>query len=105
MLTHYTFKNAGYVPQWGLCTSTHVQLLFPIHTYKVFSGTIISSVIPNGDIKRTAEWQLLLATIALPGTSMTGFDTSAFELLMINRRLHRGRIMQSAWTSQHSTCN
>jgi hypothetical protein len=35
---------------------------------KVFSGTIISSVIPNGDIKRTAEWQLLLAAIALPGT-------------------------------------
>ncbi|KAF8527788.1 MFS Git1p-like glycerophosphoinositol permease [Gautieria morchelliformis] len=33
----------------------------------VFSGTIISSVIPDGDIKRTAEWQLLLATIALPG--------------------------------------
>ncbi|KAL0951054.1 hypothetical protein HGRIS_007793 [Hohenbuehelia grisea] len=33
----------------------------------VFSGTIISSVIHNGDIKRTAEWQLLLGTIALPG--------------------------------------
>jgi len=33
----------------------------------VFSGTIISSVIHNGDIKKTAEWQLLLGTIALPG--------------------------------------
>ncbi|KIJ39867.1 hypothetical protein M422DRAFT_210104 [Sphaerobolus stellatus SS14] len=33
----------------------------------VFSGTIISSVIHNGDIKRTAEWQLLLGAIALPG--------------------------------------
>ncbi|KAF8588658.1 MFS Git1p-like glycerophosphoinositol permease [Ramaria rubella] len=33
----------------------------------VFSGTIISSVIHDGSIKRTAEWQLLLATIALPG--------------------------------------
>ncbi|PAV22202.1 MFS Git1p-like glycerophosphoinositol permease [Pyrrhoderma noxium] len=33
----------------------------------VFSGTIISSVIKNGDIKSTAEWQLLLGTIALPG--------------------------------------
>ncbi|KDQ63656.1 hypothetical protein JAAARDRAFT_386367 [Jaapia argillacea MUCL 33604] len=33
----------------------------------VFSGTIISSVIHNGSIKKTAEWQLLLGAIALPG--------------------------------------
>ncbi|KAF8520353.1 MFS Git1p-like glycerophosphoinositol permease [Hysterangium stoloniferum] len=33
----------------------------------VFSGTIISSVIHDGDIKRTAEWQLLLGALALPG--------------------------------------
>lgn len=33
----------------------------------VFSGTIISSVIRNGDIRKTAEWQLLLGAIALPG--------------------------------------
>ncbi|OAX44721.1 MFS general substrate transporter [Rhizopogon vinicolor AM-OR11-026] len=33
----------------------------------VFSGTIISSIIQNGDIKKTAEWQLLLGAIALPG--------------------------------------
>ncbi|KAG9314454.1 major facilitator superfamily domain-containing protein [Chiua virens] len=33
----------------------------------VFSGTIISSIIHNSDIKKTAEWQLLLGTIALPG--------------------------------------
>ncbi|KAF8446070.1 MFS Git1p-like glycerophosphoinositol permease [Boletus edulis BED1] len=33
----------------------------------VFSGTIISSVIHNSDIKKTAEWQLLLGVIALPG--------------------------------------
>ena len=33
----------------------------------VFSGTIISSIIHDGSIKPTAEWQLLLATIALPG--------------------------------------
>ena len=33
----------------------------------VFSGTIISSVIHDGSIKRTAEWQLLLGAIALPG--------------------------------------
>ncbi|KAJ5888394.1 Glycerophosphoinositol permease 1 [Penicillium taxi] len=33
----------------------------------VFSGTIISSVVGNGSIKRTAEWQLLLGAISLPG--------------------------------------
>ncbi|KAH9985399.1 MFS Git1p-related glycerophosphoinositol permease [Russula compacta] len=33
----------------------------------VFSGTIISSVIHNGNIKKIAEWQLLLSSIALPG--------------------------------------
>ncbi|KAI9460929.1 MFS general substrate transporter [Lactarius psammicola] len=33
----------------------------------IFSGTIISSVIRNGDIKKIAEWQLLLTSITLPG--------------------------------------
>ena len=33
----------------------------------IFSGIIISSVIRDGDIKRIAEWQLLLASITLPG--------------------------------------
>ncbi|KAF9240875.1 major facilitator superfamily domain-containing protein [Melanogaster broomeanus] len=33
----------------------------------VFSGVIISSVIHNSDLKETAEWQLLLGAIALPG--------------------------------------
>ena len=33
----------------------------------VFSGGIISSIVPKGDIQATAEWQLLLGTIALPG--------------------------------------
>ncbi|KAJ3868743.1 major facilitator superfamily domain-containing protein [Lentinula novae-zelandiae] len=33
----------------------------------VFSATIISSVIKDSDIKKTAEWQLLLGAIALPG--------------------------------------
>lgn len=36
----------------------------------MFSGTIISSIIKNGDIKRTAEYQLLLGAIALPGRIM-----------------------------------
>ena len=33
----------------------------------VFSGVIISSVVDSGNIKQTAEWQLLLSSIALPG--------------------------------------
>lgn len=33
----------------------------------VFSGTIISSVVHNGTILQTGEWQLLLGAIALPG--------------------------------------
>ena len=33
----------------------------------IFSGTIISSVTHNGDIKKIAEWQLLLSSITLPG--------------------------------------
>ncbi|KAL6310057.1 major facilitator superfamily domain-containing protein [Sparassis latifolia] len=33
----------------------------------VFSGTIISSVIKNGSVLSTGEWQLLLGAIALPG--------------------------------------
>ena len=40
------------------------QVTFP---NGVFSGTIISSVVHDADIKKTAEWQLLLGTIALPG--------------------------------------
>jgi len=39
----------------------------------VFSGTIISSVIHDGDIKKTAEWQLLLGAIALPGVIVGAF--------------------------------
>ena len=33
----------------------------------IFSGGIISTIVPKGDIQGTAEWQLLLGTIALPG--------------------------------------
>ena len=36
----------------------------------VFSGVIISSVVPNSSIKATAEWQLLLGSLALPGVFM-----------------------------------
>ena len=43
---------------------TFVQVTFP---NGVFSGTIISSVVKNGSILKTAEWQLLLGSIAIPG--------------------------------------
>ena len=33
----------------------------------VFSGNIISTIVPNGSVKGIAEWQLLLGAIALPG--------------------------------------
>lgn len=39
----------------------------------VFSGTIISSVVKEGSIQSTAEWQLLLGAIALPGVLIGAF--------------------------------
>jgi hypothetical protein len=33
----------------------------------VFSGTIISTLVPEGDVRGTAEWSLLLGALALPG--------------------------------------
>ncbi|KZS96082.1 MFS Git1p-like glycerophosphoinositol permease [Sistotremastrum niveocremeum HHB9708] len=44
----------------------------------VFSGTIISSVIHDGSIKRTAEWQLLLGALALPGVFVGAFLCNRF---------------------------
>lgn len=39
----------------------------------IFSGSIISSVIKDGSIKKTAEFQLLLGAIALPGVFVGAF--------------------------------
>ncbi|OAA59445.1 Major facilitator superfamily transporter [Cordyceps fumosorosea ARSEF 2679] len=39
----------------------------------VFSGTIISSVVKTGSLRSTAEWQLLLGSIALPGVFLGAF--------------------------------
>ena len=39
----------------------------------VFSGVIISSVVKDASIKRTAEWQLLLGALALPGVFLGAF--------------------------------
>jgi hypothetical protein len=48
---------------------TLLRFLYDFVTFPngVFSGTIISSVVHDNDIKKTAEWQLLLSSIALPG--------------------------------------
>jgi MFS family permease len=39
----------------------------------VFSATIIASIIPNHNILRTAEWNLLLGTLALPGVFLGAY--------------------------------
>ena len=39
----------------------------------VFSGTIIASVVPNADLTRTGEYQLLLGIIALPGVFLGAY--------------------------------
>src|ERR1700761_845357 len=39
----------------------------------VFSGVIISSVVKNSSLKSTAEYQLLLGSIALPGVLLGAF--------------------------------
>ncbi|KAK7058872.1 Plasma membrane permease, mediates uptake of glycerophosphoinositol and glycerophosphocholine [Paramarasmius palmivorus] len=68
---------AGRVPYWlavkrywrALIGTCGAWFLYDFVTFPngVFSGTIISSVIHDGDIKMTACWQLLLGAIALPG--------------------------------------
>lgn len=47
-----------------------IQVTFP---NGVFSGTIISSVVKNGSIQQTAEWQLLLGSLALPGVFLGAY--------------------------------
>lgn len=51
----------------------------------VFSGGIISSIVPKGDIRGTAEWQLLLGTIALPGVIIGALlcDTLTRKTIML----------------------
>lgn len=46
------------------------QVIFP---NGVFSGVIISSVVKNGSLKKTAEYQLLLGSLALPGVFLGAF--------------------------------
>ncbi|KAI0076810.1 MFS Git1p-like glycerophosphoinositol permease [Panus rudis PR-1116 ss-1] len=53
-------------PLIGTCGSWFI-FDFVVYPNEIFSGTIISSVIKNGSIKSTAEWQLLLGVLALPG--------------------------------------
>ncbi|KAI0756683.1 MFS Git1p-like glycerophosphoinositol permease [Daedaleopsis nitida] len=80
MLTTQLFRKGAIkrrVPYWlvlkrywkTLIGTCGAWFLYDFVTFPngVFSGTIISSVIKDGDIKQTAEWQLLLGAIALPG--------------------------------------
>ena len=55
-------------PPFNLLRFVYEFVAFP---NGVFSGTIISSVIHDGDIKKIAEWQLLLVSIALPGALLS----------------------------------
>ncbi|KAH9847394.1 MFS Git1p-like glycerophosphoinositol permease [Lenzites betulinus] len=80
MMTTQLFRQSAikrHVPYWlvikrywrTLIGTCGAWFLYDFVTFPngVFSGTIISSVIKNGNIKSTAEWQLLLGAIALPG--------------------------------------
>ncbi|TFY80480.1 hypothetical protein EWM64_g3532 [Hericium alpestre] len=80
MLSSLLYKKSAmkhHVPYWlvlkcywrPLIGTCGAWFLYDFVTFPngVFSGTIISSVIHNGSIKRIAEWQLLLGAIALPG--------------------------------------
>ncbi|KAI0931919.1 hypothetical protein AcW1_000807 [Taiwanofungus camphoratus] len=80
MLSPKLFREGAikrHVPYWlvlkrywkALIGTCGAWFLYDFVTFPngVFSGTIISSVIHNGSIKSTAEWQLLLGAIALPG--------------------------------------
>jgi len=50
-------------------------LLYDFVTFPngVFSATIIASIIPNHNILGTAEWNLLLSTLALPGVFLGAY--------------------------------
>ncbi|KDN40344.1 MFS general substrate transporter [Tilletiaria anomala UBC 951] len=71
------------VPYWlalkkywpRLVGTTVVWFLYDFVTFPngVFSGTIISTIIPGATLKQTAEYQLLLSSIALPGALLGPF--------------------------------
>ncbi|KAF8912764.1 major facilitator superfamily domain-containing protein [Gymnopilus junonius] len=80
MLTSELYRNGAIkkrVPYWlvmkrywrAMIGTCGAWFLYDFVTFPngVFSGTIISSIIHDGNIKRTAEFQLLLGAIALPG--------------------------------------
>lgn len=50
-----TLKEAPFIPH---------QIFYP---NALFSASIISAIIKDSDVKATAEWQLLLSTLAVPG--------------------------------------
>lgn len=80
MLSSHLFKKGAIrkrVPYWltirrhwrDLIGTCGAWFIYDFVTFPngIFSGTIISSVIKDGSIRKTAEFQLLLGAIALPG--------------------------------------
>ncbi|SRR6266702_13643 len=60
----YVQLSSTIAPLFDLLRFIYDFVAFP---NAIFSGTIISSVTHNSDIKKIAEWQLLLTSITLPG--------------------------------------
>jgi len=86
MLSSLLFKKGAIkkqVPYWlvikrywkALIGTCGAWFIYDFVTFPngIFSGTIISSVIKDGSIKKTAEFQLLLGAIALPGVFVGAF--------------------------------
>ncbi|KNZ71992.1 putative metabolite transport protein GIT1 [Termitomyces sp. J132] len=67
VIKRYWWSLIGTCGSW--CVTLTLLFIFDFVSAPngVFSGTIISSVIHDRSIKRTAEWQLLLGSMALPG--------------------------------------
>ncbi|KNZ73414.1 putative metabolite transport protein GIT1 [Termitomyces sp. J132] len=82
VIKRYWRPLIGTCGAWFLYDFASDHVTFP---NGVFSGTIISNVIHDGSIKRTAEWQLLLGSLSLPGVF--------FGALFCNRMGRRNTMM------------
>jgi hypothetical protein len=81
-------------PRFNLLRFIYDFVAFP---NGIFSGTIISSVVHDGDIRKIAEWQLLLASITLPGVFI-----GAFLCNYLGRRHTVGPLLNQAYLDQNS---
>ncbi|CCM05101.1 uncharacterized protein FIBRA_07308 [Fibroporia radiculosa] len=66
----FTLDFVGILSYLVMVSQELDQIFYP---NGIFSATIIASVIPNGGIRATAEWQLLLGAIALLGVFVGAF--------------------------------